>query len=108
MANVLVVGLLIGLRRPRNRPFLWAFEAFGATALAFYVTGAILFTEESVMPYLNLVLKPLARAIGPILSIGDILVLASVAVVMLGLPQLAFALIGGFLFRRFGITITPR
>jgi len=101
MANVLVVGLLIGLRRRRSRPFLSGFEVFGATALALYVAGAIFFTEELVMPYLNLVLKPLARTIGirPFLSTVKLLVLASVAAVMLGLPQLAFALIGGFLFR---------
>ena len=101
MANVLVVGLLIGLRRRRSPPFLSGFEVFGATALALYVAGAIFFTEELVMPYLNLVLKPLARTIGirPFLSTVKLLILASVAAVMLGLPQLAFALIGGFLFR---------
>jgi hypothetical protein len=101
MANVLVVGLLIGLRRRRSRPFLSGFEVFGATALALYVAGAIFFTEELVMPYLTLVLEPLARTIGmgPFLSTVKLLVLASVAAVMLGLPQLAFALTGGFLFR---------
>ena len=35
MANVLAVGLLIGLRRRGSRPFLLGFEAFGAMASGF-------------------------------------------------------------------------
>ena len=46
MANVVVVGLLTGLRRRRSRPFLSGFEVFGAMALALYVAGAIFFTEK--------------------------------------------------------------
>jgi hypothetical protein len=37
MANVLVVGFLIGLRHSGRRPFLLGFELFGAIALAFYI-----------------------------------------------------------------------
>ena len=54
MANVLVVGLLIGHRRRGSRRFLLGFEAFGAMALAVYVTVASLFTEDLVIPYLRL------------------------------------------------------
>jgi hypothetical protein len=104
MANILAVGLII-LRRRGSRPFLSGFEAFGAAALALYVVGAIFFTEELVMPYVNLALKPLAKTIGigPLMSTRDILVLVSVTGVMLVLPQVALALIGGFIFRKFKI-----
>jgi hypothetical protein len=105
MANILAVGLLISLRHRGSRPFLSGFEAFGATALALYVAGAIFFTEELVMPYLNLALKPLAKTmvIGPFPHTVFFLVIVSVAGVMLVLPQVALALIGGLLFRKFKI-----
>jgi hypothetical protein len=102
MANVLTVGLLIGRRRGGGRPFLLGFEAFGAAALMLDLALVGFFAEGSVMPYLYLVLKPLARTIGL-----HVPVFYAIAAVMLGLPQLAFALIGGILSRRFGIADWP-
>src|SRR4051794_35774045 len=59
MANVLMFGLVIGLPRRGRRPFLLGFETFGATALALYIAGVSLFTEELVRPFFDLVLKQL-------------------------------------------------
>jgi hypothetical protein len=107
MATVLAIGLLIGYRRPGSRPFLLGFESFGALALAFYIALASCFDDEAVNPYLGLLLDPIAKAIGtrPVVWIP---IACSVGVVMLGLPQLAFALTGGFLSRKYRITIDRR
>ena len=40
MANILVVGNLVGRQRPGSRPFLIGFEAFGVMALAIFVAFA--------------------------------------------------------------------
>jgi len=99
MANVLAVALVIGYRRHGSGRFLLGFEAFGAVALSLYVVVAIFFTEELVVPYINLALDPLLEYtdidfphIEPIIPLIEL--------VMLGLPQLAFSLIGGFLSPR--------
>ena len=76
-------------------------------ALAVFVAGAIFFTDELVMPYLALVQCPSVTIIGQRPPVVQIPILFSVAVVMLGLPQLAFAVLGGFLSRRFKV-ITVR
>jgi hypothetical protein len=108
MANVLAVGMLIGHRRPGSRPFLLGFEAFGAMALAFFIALASCFPRETVMSYLVPFVAPLERIIGPDRPFVYIPIQFFVAVIMLSWPQLAFALIGGFLSLRFKITITPR
>jgi hypothetical protein len=108
MVNVLVVGLLIARHRPRSRVFLLGFEIFGATALALYVVLVSESHEEALLPYLNLVINPLEktlRRLGPIVVFP---LVYSVAVLMLSLPQVALALLGGFLSRRYKITITRR
>jgi len=98
MANVLAVGLLIGRRRPGNRPFLLGFEAFGVMALAVYV-ALVSFSPQTMHPYLDPVFEPIKTTIGydriDVLAVT----LCSVGAVMLGLPQLALALVGGFLSR---------
>lgn len=102
MANVLVVGLLAGRRRRGGGTFLIGFEAFGMMALGAYVVSAILFAKELVIPYLRLVSTPFLlyldnlerTSLPPYLAIYY-LILA----VLLGLPLLAFALIGGFFCR---------
>lgn len=106
-ANVLVVGLLIAYRRRGSRPFLLGFEAFGAIALAVYIAGMSLFPEEFATPFFNLVVKPYVTAFGPTLTTGYIVVIYCLAAVIWGLPQLAFALLGGFLFRRFWASERP-
>jgi hypothetical protein len=108
MANVLAIGMLVGQRRPGWRPFLLGFVAFGAMALAVFVAGAIFFTDELVMPYLALVLRPMVTIIGQRPPVVLIPIWFSCAVIMLGLPQLAFALLGSFLFRRFKVIVVHR
>jgi hypothetical protein len=50
MANLLAAGVMIGLRRPEARPFLWGFASFGAAALAFFVPLAYFYTEGESNP----------------------------------------------------------
>ncbi len=108
MANVLAVGMLIGRRRPASRPFLLGFEAFGAMALALFIALAICFPREVVLPYLTPVLVLIERTIGNDRPFVMIPIVCFVAVALLGWPQVAFALTGGFLSRKFKITVTPR
>ncbi len=100
-ANVLLVGLLIAIRRRASRPFLLGFEAFGATALAVYIAGMNLFRNELGSPLIDLVVKPYVKIFGPILTTGYIVILYFVVAVILGLPQLAFAVLGGLFSLRF-------
>jgi len=76
--------------------------------LAFYVVLASFFRVEVVVPYLSLLLDPIRDTIAMDRPFVLIPVLFSAGVVLLGWPQLALALLGGFLFDRFKITITPR
>ena len=110
MANVLVVGLAIGRRSPKSRRFLLGFAAFGATALISFVIAAILFPDQLSVRYLRLGLKPYMNAVGPSMTTATIglhptilLGFFAIPVAMLGLPQLAFALIGGVLSHKFCI-----
>jgi hypothetical protein len=104
MASVLAIGLIIGYRRHRSRPFLLGFESFGAMALALFAVPAVLFGEKVLESYTRIFIDPLSRIIGP----DRPLVHIAVAYVALGLPQVAFALMGGFLSRKYRITITER
>jgi hypothetical protein len=108
MANVLTVGMLIGQRRPGSRPFLLGFEAFGAIALALFVVLAICCPRQVVIPYFAPFVYPVERFIGPGRPFLYIPLGGFVVVVVLGLPQLVFALIGGVVSRRFKITSHPR
>ena len=117
MANVLAVGLLIGHQRPRSSPFLLGFETFGAAALALYVALTIclidnwgMSTPYEVMlwSYLSPVLDRTDAVVGREQVFLATLVSCFVGAVMLGWPQLAFALLGGFLARRYRVTITRR
>lgn len=112
MANVLVVGLLIAQQRPRSRQFLLGFELFGAIALASYIDLALLFRGPGgpIRAYVAIVLDPIEAVLGQPFSLLSLIIIWTVIVVMLGWPQVAFALIGGFLSRRFKINvrITPR
>jgi hypothetical protein len=100
MGNILAVGLL-GHRGRRSRPFLLGFEAFGATALALYIAAASGVTYEGLRPYLDLVLDPLRKSFGPSPTLAYSAVVYLIFAAILGLPQMAFALIGGLIFRRF-------
>lgn len=105
MANLLTIGLLIGQRNCGSRRFLLGFEAFGAAALAFLIKE-ILQGEDWVWSYFTLVIQPLRVAVG-LTGRGEwstfgLLVGRFFLSLWATLPQLAFALIGGFLFHRFG------
>jgi hypothetical protein len=84
------------------------FEAFGAMALTFFIALASCFPREVWMSYLVPFVAPLERIIGPDRPFVYIPIGGLVVAVMLVGPQVAFALIGGFLSRRFKLTITPR
>jgi hypothetical protein len=103
MVNFLVVGALVARWRHGPRTLFWGIEASGAAALALYVAGACLFTEPFLMPYLYLGIGPVARTIGQNWPIVHITIFYCVAVVMLTLPQMTIALIGGFLLWKFTI-----
>jgi hypothetical protein len=110
MANVLVVGMLIARQRLRSRPFLLGFEGFGAIALALYIYLATssplspLSAEGPIESYLRLAFDPLNAVIRPYGPFVRSAIQLLVGVLMLIGPQLVFALIGGFLSRRFTIS----
>jgi hypothetical protein len=109
MSNVLVVGLLIRHRRPRSRRFLSGFVVAGAMALAVVVAVHSL-DREVFGPYLGLVYR---LYFGPMPFFGSKGIVTDsfqpplgtyylARSVLLTLPQLAFALVGGLFFRAIG------
>ena len=110
MVNVLVVGTLVAQQRPGNRPFLLGFAVSGAMVLALFVALMILDQNQDgpIFYYLSLLYVPMDKAVGLDRPYVRIPLECSVVVGMLTVPQVAFALIGGVLSRRFKITITRR
>jgi hypothetical protein len=110
MANVLVVGFLIGQRRPMSRPFLLGFETFGAVASFLYAAFVCLSPdpERPLGWYLGATVEPMRRLVERNYPPFDHPIALICIAAMLGWPQLAFAVIGGFLSRRFKTTITRR
>jgi hypothetical protein len=103
MANVLAVGLLVGYRSRDSRGFLLGFELVGAVALAAYIAGATMLARVLIFRYLHLATDPYIRTFVsqlPATTFHNV-ILCSIGVVMFGLPQLAFALIGGLLSRNY-------
>jgi len=100
MANLLAVGLLIGQRYRGSRQFVVGFEAFGAAALAFLI-AAILSGEGWVWSYLDVITGPLRAALAPTgggkWSTFRLLAARCFLSLWATLPQLSFALMGGFL-----------
>jgi hypothetical protein len=106
MANVLIVGTLIGLRGRGSSPFLLGFEALCAIELAIGVAWISSFPNGTVNPYVEPFFDLIEKTIGGRgLPFVFYMLSLSSAVVMLLLPQVAFAFIGGFLFRKFMGTI---
>jgi hypothetical protein len=105
MANVLAMGLLIGHRHRGSRRFFLGFEAFGAAALAFLI-AAIVKGEDWVWSYLMLATEPLRATLRPTgggkWTPSRLLVARAFLSLWATLPQLSFALIGGFLSQRAG------
>jgi hypothetical protein len=109
MANVLAIGILILQRRPGSRPFLLGFVAFGAIAFAIYIglaNGGM--HDDLLMPYFLVFTGVFERIAGRDRPFVFIPLLCFGTVVMLCGPQIVFALIGGFLSRRFRPAITRR
>jgi hypothetical protein len=102
MANILAVGLLVGLGRWRGRPFLVGFEVTGTLALVVCVSLAVLFQEEVIAPYVDLAAEPIFRALRPGWR-SPAPLFYSIVSVMLLTPQVAVALFGGWLTRRLTI-----
>jgi hypothetical protein len=104
MANLLAVCLVIGLRRPGGRRFLWGFGVVGAAALAIYIALASSYPDFFLRPYILNSLEFLPLPSRPPWNTPRSLVLGLLAsAVVLGLPQLAFALLGGVLFLLCGV-----
>ena len=106
MANVLVAALFAGHQCRRYRPFLRGFEASGATALVIYVAAIWSSSWAIERIFLHPLLQPLHDNLTSKpnqtlweFTIGFIVILISGAAI-LALPQLAFALIGGFIFHK--------
>jgi hypothetical protein len=97
MANVVAVSLLIDRRLPGSRPFLRGFGAFSAIALALYVTFSFIPNEQALALYTELAFYLLANTVGSLPEFVGMPLEYVVGVVMFVWPQLAFALIGGFL-----------
>ncbi len=103
MANVLLLGLLLSQSRLARRPFLLGFEAFGMLVLGLFLALAYFYTEKIVHPYVLWFLRVrslqrFAANFGP--GVRP-LIFHSIAMLLVGLPQLAFACVGGLLFREF-------
>ena len=101
MANVLVVGIVALWLRRAWRPFLGGFVAAGALALALYAVLALSSTESLVMPYLHAVLRPVSEVMPRDWSVLRLATFYCITAAMLGSPQLALAIVGGALARRF-------
>ena len=92
MANVLLVGMLIAQRRPGSSMFLVGFEWFGAMALALFIALVLISPVGIVSCLIPVVMLSTEIARENILQL-PFAVLGSV--VLLGLPQLGLAVLGG-------------
>jgi hypothetical protein len=73
-------------------------------ALALFAVLAASFGEKMLDSYIRIFIESLPKILGPARPLFHI----PIACVALGLPQVAFALVGGFLSRMYRITITKR
>jgi hypothetical protein len=105
MVSVLVVLKLIGQQRPQSRPFLMGFETFGVAALVlFLVLIAAPPGHRLIGSYLALSVLSLERIVGPDQPLLYDQIAYFVIAVMLGWPQVTFAMLGGLLSRRYKVT----
>ena len=101
MLNTLGIVLVIGLRRRGSHGFVRGFVLSGAITLALYIAAVGFFFDEFEQLGRDL-LRPIVVALTNgqmVLSAEKFLIINSFAAVILFLPQLAFALVGGPLFR---------
>jgi hypothetical protein len=104
MQSVLAIGLLLMLRRRRRTekplPFLVGFEVVGWTCLLICVAVCVR-APESVDRHLTYILTPLVDAIGfQQFSTPDLICRYSIAMTYLSAPQLAVALVAGWISQR--------
>ena len=104
MANVLIIVPLLSYPYRGARPFLWGFELFGVAAVALYVALTILLQARVpfLTPYIRLAEDRLIGAWRPPWTDPRLLMRYIILSLWVSLPQLAFALIGGLLFRSVG------
>src|SRR5262249_39720594 len=99
MANILIIVPLLSYPYRGARRFLWGFEVFGVAAVTLYVALTILFQARVpfLTPYIRLAEAPLIGAWRPPWANPRLLVGYTLVSLWVTLPQLAFALVGGFL-----------
>ena len=97
MANILAFTLLAGLTGIGRRPFLSGFLFAGIAALAAFTVLAYFRTEEIIQPYVLWALRSLPRSTHKLTPAIRYPLNYSIAIVLVGLPQLAFAWFGGSL-----------
>ena len=110
MASFLGVGLLIAHRRRGYDRFVLGFETFGVVAVALYIDATIRFRTAIVLPYLALAEETLrmlgietSRIIRPAVATPELIITYGLISLWVSVPQLVFALIGGFLSRNLRI-----
>ena len=79
---------------------------FGSMALALFVLLAVLFNDTTLRPYTTVVFKPLSAAFRRTEPFVYFTIAYPVAVFLLLIPQLIFALIGGWLSTKYKVCIT--
>jgi hypothetical protein len=103
MQIALVVGLLITFRRRRTEkpvPFLVGFEVVGSTCLLSYVVICFV-AGRSIDMHLSKMLSPLLKTTGfPVFSMPDWVLRVSLAMFYLTAPQLAAAVLAGWIGHR--------
>ncbi len=107
MVSALAGGVFVGFGRLGSRPFILGFEAAGVLALAIYVILSSVFRNEIVAPYVGLVINSVLKLIGQNRRLYRSFAYPGIAV-MLAVPQLLFALLGGCFSARCMTGITRR
>jgi hypothetical protein len=99
MANILAIGLLIGLRRRNNHPSLLGFESFGIVALVGYCVWAFfVFPRHYRYNDLSNFIQH-HELIPEFISSRHALRQIATSILLVG-PQLAMAMVGGFVSRK--------
>jgi hypothetical protein len=103
MASILMAGVIFGLRHPRSRRFFLGFEVFGVIALALW--GALgFFSTVSVFDRYSFIMRDIwIRILGSYPAFVPLPIAYVVFLIWMALPQVAFALVGGLAFHKFGI-----
>jgi hypothetical protein len=98
MVQLLALAYVVGRRAPRSRPFVRGFLVAGVAAMLAFVVVASLMSETLIVPIIRGALAPLVARLPANAPLGHakILALNAVGVLLLLLPQLIVALLGGF------------